>query len=586
MTTGSATPADQALLQHADFVRRVCRSVLYDPGQADDVMQETLLVALRHRPRHPSRTRAWLAGIARNLALKSLRSESRRGRRERVRARTEATDSTVSVAERLETQRRVVEAVNALDEPYRETVVARYFDEMTPTEIARSQGISPRTIETRLRRATRTLRAHLDSEFGERRTWCLALLPILHFGPQSKTAVSVTALGATLMSAKSVLITGALVVTAFASGWMMNDTPDTGGSGRVARDTSGGSASLGVASDADATDRAKSGAADVSGDSDNGADLAATAGEAAVDTIESSAPRFVYANEKAALSAVNWDTISESLARMPDLIEKMRAAILKGEMPGEIAGEIHRWNGPLITQGSIMVENGLSSDVGVNSAFTHPAVMVNAMYHTLTKHKLPLTEAQEREFDEIGQRFSEEERMRVASYGEDTIMLKKLIEESALKTRFFAEAQALLSSEQKTKLTPASVAGHTNIDLFSTGLVWGPISKPVGFTDRADLANRFTEMHMRAFDLDATVRADLAQLVTVWAEKYPAEFLDVEATNETKHRFMPIDRVEESARRQLVLREAMLAQLNLSDKQRKAIRRNRGVFVPYRKPAE
>ena len=334
------------------------------------------------------------------------------------------------------------------------------------------------------------------------------------------------------MSAKSVLITGALVITAFASGWMMNDAPETGGSGRVARDTSGGSSKLAIASDADATDLTKSGAADGSGESDNSAEQpAATAGETPVDTVDPSAPRFSYANEKAALASVDWDVVSESFARMPDLLEKMRAAILKGEMPGEIAGEIHRWNGPLITQGSILVENGFTSDVGVNSAFTHPAVVVNAMYHTLAKHKVPLTEAQEREFDEIGRRFSEEERLRFASYGEDALMLKKLIDESALKTRFFAEAQGLLSKEQKAKLTPESLAGRTNIDMFSTGLIWGPISKPMGFTDRADLANKFTEMHMRGFGLDSAVRADLAQLVTVWAEKYPAEFLEVEVTN-------------------------------------------------------
>jgi DNA-directed RNA polymerase specialized sigma24 family protein len=71
------TTTDQ-LLQHADFVRRLCRGLLSDADAADDLAQDTLTAALEERSlRSP---RAWLASVARRLAARRLRTDSRRAR--------------------------------------------------------------------------------------------------------------------------------------------------------------------------------------------------------------------------------------------------------------------------------------------------------------------------------------------------------------------------------------------------------------------------------------------------------------------------------------------------------------------------
>ena len=57
------------------------------------------------------------------------------------------------IVARLETQRRVVDAVMALDEPYRTVVVYRYFDDLPPKEIAARLGVPVGTVKTRLKRA-------------------------------------------------------------------------------------------------------------------------------------------------------------------------------------------------------------------------------------------------------------------------------------------------------------------------------------------------------------------------------------------------------------------------------------------------
>ncbi|MFQ5845658.1 MAG: sigma factor, partial [Planctomycetota bacterium] len=105
------TPSAEALLRHADFLQALARRLLFDEGQAQDVVQEAMVFALRRAPRRPARLRAWLGGVTRTLARRSRRAEGRRRRRERAAARPEAQAAAADVAGRLELQRRVVDEV-------------------------------------------------------------------------------------------------------------------------------------------------------------------------------------------------------------------------------------------------------------------------------------------------------------------------------------------------------------------------------------------------------------------------------------------------------------------------------------------
>ena len=51
----------------------------------------------------------------------------------------------------------VNKCVSRLPEPYRSTLMQRYFDDKTPAEIAKSQGIPVNTVKTRLKRAKKQL---------------------------------------------------------------------------------------------------------------------------------------------------------------------------------------------------------------------------------------------------------------------------------------------------------------------------------------------------------------------------------------------------------------------------------------------
>src|SRR5690242_1012820 len=68
---------EQQLLAHADWVRELARGLVRDEAGAEDLAQDTLLVALRSDPKERASMRAWLAGIAKRLAWNRLRSRER-----------------------------------------------------------------------------------------------------------------------------------------------------------------------------------------------------------------------------------------------------------------------------------------------------------------------------------------------------------------------------------------------------------------------------------------------------------------------------------------------------------------------------
>jgi RNA polymerase sigma-70 factor (ECF subfamily) len=173
-----APPTAEALLAHADWVRALARTLVRDPGLADDLAQSSWLDALQHPPRDARNLRGWLAQIVRNAARQQARSTQRREARERTASRPEALPDTADLVAEAERQREVIAHVLALAEPYRSTLLLRFFRGLAPAQIAEHQGVPLATVRTRLQRALAQLRVRLDREYGERAHWCAALLPL------------------------------------------------------------------------------------------------------------------------------------------------------------------------------------------------------------------------------------------------------------------------------------------------------------------------------------------------------------------------------------------------------------------------
>lgn len=186
----------ELLLQHRAFVRSLARRLVRDEARAEDVVQDTYVTALLNPPRHAGALRAWLATVVRKLAWTHTRSEMRRAARERKAVTPAPAPTPAEVLERATWHRKLVNLVMELDEPYRTTLLLRYFEDLNSSEIAAQQGVPAATVRTRLRRGLEQLRERLDKDTpGGRERW-LAGLVMLGW-PGAREAAAAAAGGST-----------------------------------------------------------------------------------------------------------------------------------------------------------------------------------------------------------------------------------------------------------------------------------------------------------------------------------------------------------------------------------------------------
>ncbi|MFO1008480.1 MAG: RNA polymerase sigma factor [Planctomycetota bacterium] len=162
-----AFPLDpEGLLADSTWLRTLARGLVRDASTADDVAQEAWLAALRSERAADVEHRTWLTGVLRNVAFKHHRAATRRTTREQLSARTEPLPETAELVARADMQRVLTEAVLALDEPFRTTILLRYLEDLTSAEIARRHGVPEGTVRWRVQRGLALLRDELESRRG------------------------------------------------------------------------------------------------------------------------------------------------------------------------------------------------------------------------------------------------------------------------------------------------------------------------------------------------------------------------------------------------------------------------------------
>ncbi|HEX5053944.1 MAG TPA: sigma-70 family RNA polymerase sigma factor [Planctomycetota bacterium] len=210
------------LLTEQDFVHRLARSLVFDQDRVDDVVQEAWLAAMRHPPQRPAAVAGWFRSVLGNLARRRSRDEARRKVREELAARPEALPSADDVVVREQRRQEVVEAVLSLAEPYRGTVLARFFDDLEPIEIARRRGVPAATVRSQLKRGLDMLRERLGERHGER--WGLWLLSLAR--PEKATGLAFTSIAGGLLMAKVLFGCGLLALLVLGFWYRQEMAPD------------------------------------------------------------------------------------------------------------------------------------------------------------------------------------------------------------------------------------------------------------------------------------------------------------------------------------------------------------------------
>jgi RNA polymerase sigma factor (sigma-70 family) len=208
-------PNLERLLEHSTWLRGLARS-LVGASSADDLVQDTLVAAMRSPPPSDRPARPWLAHVMRNFVRMRHRAETRRVHREQAAdPQPEAVAEPHDLYSQVEMQRVLCELVLALPEPHRRTIVLRYVEGLEPNEIARREGIPAGTVRWRHKQAIERLRAGLDARSGgNRRGWMGLVLPIAKLPTTSVAAGPLTGLLAMTMKTKLALGLLALVIGA------------------------------------------------------------------------------------------------------------------------------------------------------------------------------------------------------------------------------------------------------------------------------------------------------------------------------------------------------------------------------------
>ncbi|MEP6766371.1 MAG: sigma-70 family RNA polymerase sigma factor [Gemmatimonadaceae bacterium] len=162
-------PAEQSrferlVLCHLDAAHNLARYLTGDAADADDVVQETFLRALRHFHGFAGDdARAWLLVIVRNTSYDFLRKKMR-GRFVSIDEVPDLAISDDSHATNVDQQldwARVAQAMQSLPLEFREVIVLREIEGLSYAEIGEITGIAAGTVMSRLSRARKRLKSIL-----------------------------------------------------------------------------------------------------------------------------------------------------------------------------------------------------------------------------------------------------------------------------------------------------------------------------------------------------------------------------------------------------------------------------------------
>lgn len=291
--------------------------------------------------------------------------------------------------------------------------------------------------------------------------------------------------------------------------------------------------------------------------------------------------RFAFEGLSDKLKGLDWKGAGVAVSRLTPLLEELAAALAQGKPPPPSVADLQTYNAPLARLALTLRQQGLEG-TGANGTFTHPAVVVNLVYEALREAGVPLDAAQEQAVADLGLRFLEEDRRRLASYTESTLGFRRVVEETDLKDRFFRDLGALLTDRQNAVLHPASARDRVAVDTFSSGVVWAQLRKHVPFRALEDLRASFVRETMTGLGLNDTARPALDQLAAEWAAGFPPGFLEEAPDSLAAQGMEKLDRVRTLASRQLQWMEAIPARVALTPEQRKALFNELTLLVPLR----
>lgn len=160
--------SNDELERETAVARTLAERLLFDADLAEDAIQQTWLAYLQHPPRDPQHAGGWFTAIAKNCALKILRTRGRASRREHLAPTSYAIEpSPLETLDQVDLVATLRDEFEKLAEPYRKTLRQRFYDGLPPRRIAEIEGLTVDAIRSRLQRGLAMLRDRLDARAGD-----------------------------------------------------------------------------------------------------------------------------------------------------------------------------------------------------------------------------------------------------------------------------------------------------------------------------------------------------------------------------------------------------------------------------------
>lgn len=166
---GDSLAIEALVRSYTPLVYRLALSILDDPAEADEAAQDAMVAALSklNTFRGQAKFTTWLYAITLNVCRGRFRQRRAQARlagalQLLLRFAEPITPPPEQITLRQEQDAALWQAIKALDDRRRETVILRYYHELTLPEIGQVLGVSERTIRTWLHTAHEQLRRILE----------------------------------------------------------------------------------------------------------------------------------------------------------------------------------------------------------------------------------------------------------------------------------------------------------------------------------------------------------------------------------------------------------------------------------------
>ena len=200
-------------------LRRSAARLAPDPQEAEDLVQDVWLAVLTRFPAADVALEPWAMAVLRNQAARRARRPRHGATGVELDQLADAASAQETIAERIEVAAHLRACIESLPEPYRGTLIERFYASRSVGDIAAARGLPRATVSTHLQRALARLRSRLRRAHD-----LLGMLPGLRWWKRGDGAVNPMQ-AAAVMPLRSLALAGLVSPLVLVIAWARSSSP-------------------------------------------------------------------------------------------------------------------------------------------------------------------------------------------------------------------------------------------------------------------------------------------------------------------------------------------------------------------------